>query len=237
MHGAMKLGKRAPRLDPRTLRLAKYMGALPSAPSHCDVAPGRSWPMFANDRLSDCTCAAVGHQIEAWGGHTPSELDVVRMYEAVSGYTPSDSSTDRGAVELDVLRYWRKTGIEGDRITAFGAVDVHDHTHVKQACWLFGGLYIGLALPLTAQSQDVWHCAGLSSAAAQPGSWGGHAVNVVGYSRTRVTVVTWGQVKQMTWGFWSRYCDEAYAVLSTDWKSPEGFDLAALEADLAAITT
>ena len=45
---------------------------------------------------------------------------------------------------------------------------------------------------------------------------------------------------KMTWNFWNIYCDEAYAVLSPDWigqakLAPSGFDLAALEADLAAV--
>jgi hypothetical protein len=43
----------------------------------------------------------------------------------------------------------------------------------------------------------------------------------------------------MTWAFWEAYCDEAYAILSHDFleknKTPDGFDLATLRADLKAL--
>jgi hypothetical protein len=44
----------------------------------------------------------------------------------------------------------------------------------------------------------------------------------------------------MTWAFWNVYVDEAYALVSPDWigakgKAPNGFALAALEADLVEI--
>jgi hypothetical protein len=44
----------------------------------------------------------------------------------------------------------------------------------------------------------------------------------------------------MTWSFWNTYCDESYAVISRDFAgtkpAPNGFDLAALQADLKEIT-
>jgi hypothetical protein len=44
----------------------------------------------------------------------------------------------------------------------------------------------------------------------------------------------------MTWSFWDRYCDEAYCIISTDFldgdRTPNGFDLAALRADLDLVT-
>jgi len=65
-------------------------------------------------------------------------------------------------------------------------------------------------------------------------------VPVVAYDPSGLTVVTWGALKRMTWGFWSAYCDEAYAVLSDDFltadRTPAGVDLAALEQDLAEVT-
>ena len=56
-----------------------------------------------------------------------------------------------------------------------------------------------------------------------------------------MTCITWGEEKQMTWGFLDAYCDEAYALLSIDdWlhadrKSPDGLDLQTLRSDLAQI--
>lgn len=42
----------------------------------------------------------------------------------------------------------------------------------------------------------------------------------------------------MTWIFWDSYCDEAYAILSSDYVTekkvtPPGFNLPQLQADLA----
>ena len=75
----------------------------------------------------------------------------------------------------------------------------------------------------------------------RPGSWGGHAVDVVRYGAAGLTIVTWGSLKEMTWSFWDRYCDEAYCILSRDFldgdRAPNGFDLGALRADLELVTS
>ena len=104
---------------------------------------------------------------------------------------------------------------------------------MKQAIALFGGLYIGLSLPLSAQTQDVWDVD--TSPNGKRGSWGGHCVFVPDYDATGLTCITWGAPKKMTWPFWGTYCDEAHALLSPNWKAPAGFDLAALQADLASV--
>jgi hypothetical protein len=64
---------------------------------------------------------------------------------------------------------------------------------------------------------------------------------VVAYDSRSLTVVTWGALQTMTWGFWAAYCDEAYAILSPDYLkqkggqtvAPSGFNLAQLQEDLA----
>src|SRR5438093_1137652 len=78
---------------------------------------------------------------------------------------------------------------------------------------------LDLTLPLSARRQDVWDWTGSLSGDSKPGSWGGHAVDVVGFDASGLTVVTWGRLQAMTWSFWDRYCDESYAVLSRDFLS------------------
>jgi len=244
---AQKLGKLPVRVDVRTLALARYVDTskLPKPPASFDeMAHVHDWPMYANDKIGDCTCAAAGHMIEAWtaaarGKATEiSEHAVLAAFDKVKSVDPETG--EAGAVELDVLNYWRKTGIGGHKIGAFARVSVHDATLVRAGTYLFGGLYLGLALPITAQNQDIWDWTGSLHGDAAPGSWGGHAVDVVGYDTHSVTIVTWGALKQMTWPFFDRYCDEAYAILSTDYlakgKAPSGFDLEALKEDLTLVT-
>ena len=111
--------------------------------------------------------------------------------------------------------------------------------HISIACELFGGVYVGLQLPNSAQDQDVWDVA--DGSAAIPGSWGGHAVNVISYDPCGVNLITWGARKRASWEFLGMYCDEAYALLSNLW-APRGrlaacgLDVDELERHLADVT-
>jgi hypothetical protein len=122
------------------------------------------------------------------------------------------------------------------------ALEPANHMHVMDSVYIFGGCYIGLRLPRTAQAQVQEHQPwsvppqGATGDGA-PGSWGGHAVPVVAYDVRGLTVVTWGALQVMTWSFWEAYCEEAYAILSSDYLTgkkvtPGGFNLQQLQADL-----
>ncbi len=246
----VKLGKGPARHDPRTLQLAKYIPPTAIAPPPAKEEWAKrvaQWPMMLNDKLGDCTCACAGHMIEQWTTYasktvTPADAAVLKAYEDVGGYNPADPSTDNGAVILDVLNYWRKTGIGGRQILAFAAIEPKNHTEFMDSVVLFGNCYIGVALPVSAQTQAVWAVPpGGPTGQGAPGSWGGHATPIVSYDMRGLIVVTWGALKRMTWGFLDTYCDEAYAVLSQDWiektnLAPNNFDLTALQADLQQIT-
>jgi hypothetical protein len=250
-HATMRLGKRAPRVDARTLRLARYITpALPPAPAACDWGDKLTGlSMMLNDQLGDCTCAAMGHMVQAWTSDTGGEVVladsvILDAYEKACGYDPADPNSDQGGVELDVLNWWRRNGLGGHRIGAFAALDPANEEHVRQAVYLFGGAYIGVSLPLSAQNQDVWkvEISGKDGDPA-PGTWGGHAIPIVAYDESTLTCITWGEKKRMSWDWWRVYCDESYAILSQgDWedgvtgKSPSGFEFAALQADLAAVS-
>jgi hypothetical protein len=247
--GKRKLGKSPPRIDPRTLQLASYLRAtvLPPPPASVDWGTKiTQWPMMANDRIGDCTTAAAGHCIQEWttdagDPYLPPDAEIIAAYAAVSGYDPATGRHDTGAVELDVLNYWRQTGIAGRTLRAYVALEPGNLDHVRDTVSIFGNCYIGLALPLSAQDQSTWSVPpGGAHGQGAPGSWGGHAVPVVAYDPRGLTVVTWGALQRMTWGFWSAYCDEAYALLSDDFltadRTPAGIDLASLQADLEAVT-
>ena len=247
-HSAMRLGKAPPRLDRRTLRLTNYITpALPPAPASVSwSATTTNLGVMLNDKYGCCTYSAGGHMIQTWTAangkqYVVPDSAILAGYER-QGFVPGDPSTDNGAVELDVLNDWRKTGIGGHKILGYVAVDPFNQEHVKQAINLFGGVYTGAALPLSAQSQDEWHVALTDThGSAARGSWGGHAIPAPDYDERTVTCITWGERKKMTWAWWAAYVDECYAVLSLDWASgaraPSGLALADLQIDLAAVTS
>jgi hypothetical protein len=242
----LKLGKSVARHDPRTLLFASYLtSTLPAPPATLDIATKvTAWGM-----IGDCTCAAAGHLIMEWTANagkkivTPTDKEIIAAYSAITGYNPVTGANDNGANEIDVLNYWRQTGIAKDKIGAYVALEPSNHTHIMDSVYIFEGCYIGLQLPKSAQAQtqnnQPWSVPpGGPTGDGAPGSWGGHAVPVVAYDQRGVTVVTWGALQVMTWSFWEAYCDEAYAILSTDYingkkEAPQGFSMQQLQADLA----
>lgn len=248
----LKLGKGVARHDPRTLLLASYVTTtLPAPPATADLTAkvGASWGMMDNDQIGDCTCAAAGHLIMEWTANagkkmvTPTDKQIVGAYSAITGYNPTTGANDNGAQEIDVLNYWRQTGIASHKIGAYVALEPANHIHIMDSVYIFAGCYIGVQLPISAQAQvqnhQPWSVPpGGPIGDGKPGSWGGHAVPVVAYDSRGVTVVTWGALQMMTWSFWEAYCDEAYAILSNDYldgkkKAPAGFSMQELQADLA----
>ena len=249
----LKLGKSVARHDPRTLLLASYVTpALPAPPASFDLTSkvgATSWGMMDNDQIGDCTCAAAGHLIMEWTANagkkmvTPTDKQIVAAYSAITGYNPATGANDNGANEIDVLNYWRQTGIAAHKIGVYVALEPANHTHIMDSVYIFEGCYIGVQLPISAQAQTQNHQPwsvppGGPTGDGKPGSWGGHAIPVVAYDTRGVTVVTWGALQTMTWTFWEAYCDEAYAILSNDYldgkqEAPQGFSLQQLQADLA----
>lgn len=241
-HSLMKLGKHpAPKsYAPHVRHLRSYLldAPLPRPAAVTEYTTVASWPMLLNDTIGDCTIAAVGHACQLWGLLTwkdprvVTDADVLAAYEANSGYVPGDPSTDNGATCVGVLEYWRTKGVGPHKIAHWLA---SDNALIPLTVYLFGAAYIGLLLPMSAQSQDVWDVT--TGPDAEAGSWGGHCVPVVGYDAEALYIVTWGAIKKMTYAFLDAYSDESYAPLSGEWvnsesKAPNALDWAQLKADL-----
>lgn len=235
--GQVRLGKRAPKLDRRTLRFGAYITPdLPLPPETVDLhAEITGWGMLGNDAYGDCTLAAYGHTVQAWSEEASGAMADVTTEQVLAAYHVL-SPHDDGAYCIDALNYCRNPGVGPYRLGAYAAVQPKAHQHFRASAWLFGTVYLGLSLAIEQQRQDVWDYVPGST----PGSWGGHAVSVIGYTLTGPVIVTWGERKQCTWAFVDRQCDEAYALIGPEWfgpsgVSPSGFDLAALTADLVSI--
>ena len=245
-----KLGKSKPRHNKKTLSLAKYMGyesasLSPAPPKTYWEYKCKNYPMLLNDQLGCCVFAAGGHLVQEWTVHTvaeviPSDADILGAYEAVGGYVPGDPSTDNGAAITDFLAYWSNQGFAGQpKLSGWAAIDQTNLVAVKQAVFLFGALDIGIQFPNSAMDQfnagQAWDVVDDDGGIA-----GGHCIPIMGYGADGFTVVTWGKTQQMTNAFFLKYCDEGYGLISPQWLSvvgtaPNGLDMAALNADLAAL--
>jgi hypothetical protein len=243
------LGKAPARLDARTFRLSSFLKPITPPPAKDWAAAVTDWGMMMNDVLGICVGAGAGHTVQQWTKyagveHVVPDSKILQTYEKVGGYVPGDPSTDNGMDMLSYLNFWRQHGLgehRKHRIQAFVTVNPANLQEMRTAIYLFGNVYLGVQLPLTAQGADSWQVppGGLQGDGA-PGSWGGHCVPVMAYDPTSYTVITWGQPMMATAAFVADYADEAYALLSPDWLSgaglaPSGFDLAALEAALAKL--
>lgn len=242
------LGKLAPKLLKGLPALGKYTLHLPASPPAANYSLAlKHLGHMANDTLGDCTCAAAGHLIQTWTSQTqPAEVIVsddaiINFYSKACGYVIGDPNTDQGGVETDVLKYWYLNGLGGHPLAGFASIRPGNRASIRDSIYLFGGCYIGVQLPIAAQS-GAWDVSPDSALTGDnaPGSWGGHAVCLVAYDQDSVTCITWGALKTMSWAWIDAYCDEAYAVLSKDWitaagTAPPGFDFSTLSADMQAI--
>lgn len=236
---AKRLGKSPRKTDYRTLQLSRYVNTmkLPAPPATIDHASRlpTNIGMMGNDKYGDCTIAALAHMVQSWSVYADFPIKTISDKDILASYFTL-SPNDQGCNMLDVLNYWRKTGVGGDKVEAFVETAVANVTQAKLAIQYFGSLYIGMSLPNT-NTFGPWN--------VKKPTWpanrnNGHAVCLIGYndSTEMFRTITWGQIVDMSYGWFKKYCDESYACLNdvslnASGLTPEGFDLKALTADLA----
>jgi hypothetical protein len=244
-----KLGKTAARYDFRDLMMERYLDLsklppLPKTFGHEGLIT--SWGMLGNDEVGDCAIAGPDHETMlfcAMGGKqvTFETANTIADYSALTGYDPSDPNTDQGSDMHEVMKYRQQIGMidsKGMRhtIKAYVWLEPGNLTSLYYSIYLFGAAALGLEMPNSAMDQTesgrAWSVRGGSRIV------GGHYVPAVS-KRRNIKVVTWGQLQGMTEGFYRKYNDETAVVLSEEMlvggKSPEGFDVTALIADLQLV--
>jgi hypothetical protein len=233
MPGPYKLGKLPATRLAGVGMLGDYVtGKLPAPPASVAV-PNTAYPIDGNDQYGDCTIAGVAHLIAAWDvevnepDRVPDQQTVISTYEQLTG------GADTGLNENNVLSYWRSTGLFGEKIDAYAPVATKDIVGLHQAVAFYGGAYLGIACPESAQEQFQ---------AKQPWTYvpgspveGGHCIVALGYTATAMLCATWGGIAEVTYPFLAHFMDEAWAVISHQFveakRGPE-LDLSTLEADL-----
>lgn len=221
-HPIFKLGKRPAKRDTRNLKLKAILRAPVKVPPEYDfdtVHIGVPTPVFANDRFGDCVIAGRAHQTLRFELVEQHQVIAITDREVINEYFTETGGPDTGLIVLDSLKRWRKKGwiAAGDRyyIMAFAEIDRTMPSEVRRTVFTDLGVGLGLSLPVTAQAEfeaaKPWETT--AGPGSTPGSWGGHYVYVTGYTVLGPTCVTWGRKQRMSWKFFGKYCDEAYAII------------------------
>lgn len=249
----MKLGKLPAKADERDFKLSLVAPKLPIPPTafgHALTFRKNGWGMLGNDEFGDCVFAGAAHEVKLLtklGIARDARFrtaDVLADYTAVTGFNPDDPSSDQGTDMREAASYRRKVGVRDShgrrhKTGAYVWLDPGDWNQLRQALYVFTVVGIGIRFPSYAMDQfddgHDWEYRGEGDIE------GGHYVSAVGsHDTTHVHVVTWGRRIQMSREFYENFCDEAVVyvsaeVLSGAKKTPEGFDLAALNSMLAAL--
>ena len=227
----LKFGKLPAKHDVRTLHLENYFTpsvVLPTTPdSKIWYDKVSDYGMMLNDQIGDCAIAGPGHFIQTWTANAGKEIivsddDILKAYSDISGYDPKTGENDNGCALLDVLNYWRKTGIGGHTIGAFASVNVRNIAMIKAGINLFGGMLNGINLPKTIKGENAWSITGSFNGDGAPGSLGGHCTDSFGFNPKEDINNTWAQNIPATWEFMIVYADERWVVFSNDFINGKG---------------
>ncbi|MEO7961978.1 MAG: hypothetical protein ABIR19_10550 [Ginsengibacter sp.] len=240
--------------DSRTLDLSDYLPqenitTIPPEYNWGRKIKPEKWGTLGNSKINNCTCAAAGHLIMTWTSnigklHRPATQAIVEAYTEVTGYNPKTDGIGNPVEAIKVLKYWRKKGIDEHKITAFAKLDFKNREQLKQAIYLYGGCYVGMNLPKSAEDQyfksKKWTIPrGGAIGDGALGSWIGHALVITGYKDHELRVITWGREMIMDLDFWETYVDESYAVFSEDFisdnETPTKISVDILRKDIKAL--
>ncbi len=233
-----KLGRLAPKSDPRALMFARFARAPRKLPVSTDFWPHKHHfenRTFGNTQFGDCTRAsqAIGSlRMEFLETKKVPHIDdeeVTRAFVAMCDRLYNGDTN--GAYIMDALNCWRNPDYTfrdaaGHPLTIDAYTKIHpsDQQELRQAIWTAGahGIVIGINLPKafeTIEPPKVWDIPAGQPAVGDwlPGSLGGHCMWARDYDEKGVWLVhTWGCDDQLiTWPAAALYIDEAYMVIDS----------------------
>ncbi len=222
----------------RALPVKNYLTKpLPPAPKVCRNSDGAAIGMWGNDRFGNCTVAALANHraiiAEKYMLGRPATTET-KVVDAYFKLTPG--GRDTGLVEHDVLNAGMNgLDLGGDlyMVATWVTVDLDDEETCKSLINLFGALYIGIALPNSAQTQDVW--TPTTGRDAAPNSWGGHAALIANYTENDYGIITWGKEQLCDRNWFNKYVVEGHCLLDIGQALVTGMAWDDLVADLAQV--
>jgi len=215
----LMLGKNPAKRDLRNLLMKDVLKPVVQIPMcysfdnhHRDIPT----PMFGNDKHGDCVIAGRAHQTLRFEYIEQGNILEITDEDVVTEWHKENGNTDNGLYVLDSLSRWRNDGwVIGDKnykIKAFAQNNPHDMNEIKTTIFNNIGIGLGIAMP------DSWNTefsAGKPwvNTTLPPNPYNGHYVYVMGYDKTGLTCITWGKRQKMSWAFFTKYTDEAYAIM------------------------
>lgn len=221
-HPLYKLGRLRTKRDKRNLRFEAILAKTPKLPNEYsfDTAhPGIPTPEFANNLVGDCVVAYRAHATLRFEYLEQKKILKITDADVLREYYKETGGDDTGLVIVDSLNEWRTTGWKAAgrtyKIKSYAEIALKNQDHLKLAVFSDVGACLGLNLPLSAQTEidagKPW--SKTTGAGTSVGSWGGHCVGIIGWTTVGPVCITWGQRQQMTWAWYFKYCEEAYAVI------------------------
>ena len=213
-YAALKLGCR---FDATGYQPQKRVGAIAPLESYSQI---ERTPLAAGDnvRLSDCVETMMANAGQTWLGRAghftalPDPTLAEQTYSAITGYTPSNPTTDQGTDFNDALAYWSANSIAGLKLASAVPLQPMAEQDIRAAIEQSGGVAFVIALAVEQQNQRCWEAAGTA------GSWGLHCLWADEFDGAITWATTWGTRQAI---------DRSYFQTS-------GFVLGAYELDLVA---
>jgi hypothetical protein len=177
-----------------------------------------------NDTFGTCGWVGIGngHAVVTAVCAPPTQImsdgEIELMDHRVTGFMPTDRTTDHGAALLTILDDWAKYGWAGDPTLV--PVDRQEITRaqIADAIDAVGWAYCWFQLPSIDGQFD------LSDASVQQRVQGGlaHCMTVIDASPGLFHVATWGKRRIVTEAWMDAYFRGGYAVLHPLWRRPRG---------------
>lgn len=221
-----------------------HAGVLPAEWDYSDTALTSFLTMLGNNKVGDCSIAAVLKQCGLTSANRPDPKELVSNdTEALTQYPVICGPGDQGCYVPDVLDYWMKTGLTCGgvvtKIAGYAQVDVNNPLLLATALYLTGSLHGGLMITQN-QYQN----------AAPDAVWdvdtspviGGHSIPLAGRKSAGFRFGTWAMRLFITQAaLQAPYAQaEVFAVFDSQWFnkdgwSAHGFNVAQLHTAFAAL--
>jgi hypothetical protein len=205
---------------------------------------GQNWRMFGNDNIGDCVEAACANAVLQWSTinghpHVIEMLYVESLYEKLSGYIQGNKKLDVGTDMIETLEYWKGVGwnigeFERNKLDTYSILELTSRENIKRAIYYCGGVFCGVFVPGEyINCKESWTLERKLKSTKKDSS---HAIYIVGYDKHYLTFVSHGNTALMTWEFFEKYANQAYAILNPLWIkngiSPNGYKYEYLQQEM-----